>query len=370
MASGTRTYIIILVLGTIITGAANSLFSKYQDNQCVSNCNNPDVSTHKKFEQPALQTLQMFLGEMTCFVVYYLLYKTTIFNFNDGYRPIDGEGAEPLSINFKQSLRLTFPAICDLCGTTLLYFALMYIPVSIYQMVRGSVVLFVAFLSVVFLKTPITKLQWISLLLIFTGISIVGLSGTQDSTSSDDDESSLQVFLGVFLVFIAEFCHGCQYVVEEHILAKQPIIPLQLVYYEGTYGAVITFALMIVLNVAVGVSESPSDFVHSPFNMKQGFIDFFSNEQVILAAVFIMVSIAAFNFFGISLTYSLSATSRTTIDNCRTLVVWFISMGLGWEQFRFLQVIGFGLLVFGTLCFNGALDPEKWDFVPLFLKSQ
>lgn len=82
-----------------------------------------------------------------------------------------------------------------------------------------------------------------------------------------------------------------------------------------------------------------------------------------------MVSIASFNFFGISLTHELSATARSTIDTCRTLSVWLLAIFMGWESFHFLQFVGFVVLVFGTLCFNGVLNPEEWSFVPHSLKS-
>lgn len=64
-----------------------------------------------------------------------------------------------------------------------------------------------------------------------------------------------------------------------------------------------------------------------------------------------------FNFFGLSVTHAVSATSRSTIDTCRTLFVWLISLGLGWETFKWLQVVGFGLLVYGTFLFNGIINP-------------
>ena len=45
-------------------GCANSLFTKYQDNQCVENCDDPNPSHRLLFEQPVFQTFQMFLGEV------------------------------------------------------------------------------------------------------------------------------------------------------------------------------------------------------------------------------------------------------------------------------------------------------------------
>lgn len=57
------------------------------------------------------------------------------------------------------------------------------------------------------------------------------------------------------------------------------------------------------------------------------------------------------------MTRSVSATSRSTIDTCRTLFIWMVSLGLGWESFKWLQVVGFALLVYSTFLFNGIVRP-------------
>ena len=57
------------------------------------------------------------------------------------------------------------------------------------------------------------------------------------------------------------------------------------------------------------------------------------------------------------MTRSVSATSRSTIDTCRTLFIWVVSLGLGWESFKWLQVAGFALLVYFTFLFNGIVSP-------------
>lgn len=65
------------------------------------------------------------------------------------------------------------------------------------------------------------------------------------------------------------------------------------------------------------------------------------------------MSIAMFNYFGLSVTRHVSATARSLTDTCRTLTIWIISLGLGWEKLVFplslLQVLGFSLLVYGTV---------------------
>lgn len=73
---------------------------------------------------------------------------------------------------------------------------------------------------------------------------------------------------------------------------------------------------------------------------------------------------SGFNFFGLSVTRTVSATSRSTIDTCRTLFIWLVSLSLGWESFKWLQVVGFGLLVYGTFLFNDIIRPPLKACLP------
>lgn len=70
---------------------------------------------------------------------------------------------------------------------------------------------------------------------------------------------------------------------------------------------------------------------------------------VLWSGVAIAISISMFNWFGLSVTKHLSATARSLTDTCRTLSIWIVSLGLGWEKIVWpisvLQVVGFALLV-------------------------
>jgi hypothetical protein len=41
-------------------------------------------------------------------------------------------------------------------------------------------------------------------------------------------------------------------------------------------------------------------------------------------------------------------------------LIWIVSLGLGWESFNILQVLGFTLLVYGTFVFNGISTFPAW----------
>lgn len=79
---------------------------------------------------------------------------------------------------------------------------LLYTPVSIYQMTRGALVLFVGTLSVIFLRrrlwlyqfvsitffslVSLTRPRWISLLTVMAGVSLVGYSGSLIKDTAKD----------------------------------------------------------------------------------------------------------------------------------------------------------------------------------------
>mmetsp|Transcript_32668 Transcript_32668/g.31881 ORF Transcript_32668/g.31881 Transcript_32668/m.31881 type:complete len:118 (-) Transcript_32668:205-558(-) len=80
--------------------------------------------------------------------------------------------------------------------------------------------------------------------------------------------------------------------------------------------------------------------------------------ELLLLSLGVMLSIAFFNALGVSVTKYASAAQRTTIDTSRTLVVWlvFLLMPIPFkEYFHWLELVGFILLVLGTLVYNEIL---------------
>ena len=178
--------------------------------QCVHNCHNPDPKEHVYFEQPVIQTAQMFVGEMGCWLVIgaFALYKwyftrTKPADSPNGYfsgptaeDPLLGndEGyyeepttplATPLLPNHPESrelsgwkvIYLALPACCDIAGTTLMNVGLLFVAASIYQMTRGALVLFVGLFSVLFLRRHLGLYKWFALFIVVAGVAIVGLAG-------------------------------------------------------------------------------------------------------------------------------------------------------------------------------------------------
>jgi hypothetical protein len=47
---------LVLVIGMLVSGVCNTILNKFQDMQCVGNCDDPDPKKRHYFEQPIWQT--------------------------------------------------------------------------------------------------------------------------------------------------------------------------------------------------------------------------------------------------------------------------------------------------------------------------
>ncbi|OAP58147.1 hypothetical protein AYL99_07237 [Fonsecaea erecta] len=426
----------------LLTGCANTLLTKFQDQQCVRGCESKNPKDHKTFEQPVIQTqvphsgqiesvianlhrVQMFIGEMGCWVVMlgFYLHRYISLRSKDApllHRSVDAEeeqdeeqeedddtvrpatsrdatdpALKPLLPNADDRAHLEgwkvvllgLPACCDIAGTTLMNVGLLFVAASIYQMTRGALVLFVGLFSVLFLKRKLYLYHWVSLVIVVLGVALVGLAGaisSGDKNSSAPKEGSaelvrhtilaarevivsavdpsvLRTVLGIFLIAFAQIFTATQFCLEEWILEHYALEPLKVVAWEGFFGFIVTVAIQVILHLAVGITKAGK---YGYFDAEEGYRQVFNNRAIGISSLAIMVSIGGFNFFGLSVTRSISATSRSIIDTCRTLFIWIVSLGLGWESFKWLQVAGFALLVYGTFMFNDLVRPPIKALLP------
>jgi len=292
--------------------------------------------------------------------------------------PVDEEEEEAARVPLQglRLLLLALPASCDIAGTTLMNVGLLFVAASIYQMTRGALVLFVGLFSVIFLGRRLGPAKWAALCIVVAGVAIVGLAGVISAPSGkmpnepipDDGShislstraiagpttSSRDTLVGILLIACAQLFTAAQFVIEESIMARYTLSPLHVVAWEGTFGLLFTALGMLVMHFAYGRTPAGRG---GYFDVGAGWTDIVTHRAIAVSSLLIMISIGGFNFFGLSVTRTVSATSRSTIDTCRTLFIWIVSLGLGWEGFKWLQVVGFAALVYGTVVYNGIVRP-------------
>jgi len=132
----------------------------------------------------------MFVGELMCLPAFFL--KTYLNNRNQKIDPelpampqgdfimVDGKRLKT-KIN---PLLLAIPACFDIVASTMMNIALTLIAASVYQMMRGMIIIITSLMSIMFLKARLFRHHWSSLATIFIGVFMVGLSSflSDDST--------------------------------------------------------------------------------------------------------------------------------------------------------------------------------------------
>ena len=222
---------------------------------------------------------------------------------------------------------------------------------SSFQMFRGSVIIFVALLSVGFLDRQIKNREWIGIIFIILGLSTVGLADFM-TTVPDPDYSRNNIITGDLLIIIAQIITAVQMTYEERYVAGMDIPALQAVGYEGLFGFT-TLAVLLYPMYYIKVGAPFNDNANGSLeDLPDALAQIKNNLNLVVALAGTIVSIAFFNFAGISVTKEISATTRMVLDSIRTVVIWIVALSVGWQEFQWLQLVGFGSLLFGTCIYN------------------
>lgn len=208
-------------------------------------------------------------------------------------------------------------------------------------------VVFTGVFSVIFLKRKQYAFHWTGIFFVVTGIVIVGLSSVLFPATGDIPPAEDPV-LGAILIVCAQVFTATQFVVEEKILGRFDAPPMLAIGLEGVFGVVTLAVLMPIFQATLTDTTGAPTF----FDVAFAFSRFLDTPSITISSLGCILSISFFNFFGLSITKVMSATSRSTIDAMRTLLVWAFSLAFKWESFIWLQAIGFPVLVFGTFMYN------------------
>lgn len=328
----------------VITGSINTLSVKWADNLQAAGSD----GTLRYFNHPFVQSLTMFLGEFLCLLFFKLAYR---YHINRQY-PIEDSPIVKGNQQFSPFLFFV-PAMFDMIATTLMYIGLTMTYASSFQMLRGAVIIFTAIFSRMFVHREVSVRHWLGIFTIIIGLATIGASDLLSTGS--DSKSANQIVLGDSLILIAQIITAAQMVYEEKYVVTNDISPLQAVGWEGVFGFLMMSLLLI-----------PFYYIKIDFlagNNSRGVIEDFpeaitqimNNKLILLALIGNIISIAYFNFSGISVAKEISATTRMVLDSVRTFFIWTFSLAVGWQGFHPLQPVGFLLLLIGMCIYNNLL---------------
>lgn len=340
----------------LISSAFNSITSKITLQQESKGYNN----IQHCFDKPFFQAIIMTLAMTFAFVVR---------RFWDS----NGKGPHPPT-PIRLRLLLAVPALCDLITAILNIFGLIFINLSIFQMLRSSQIIFTAFFSVFLLKKKIKKYEIVGIILVVISLILVGWAGMYIPSNKDDPENSQisnidsirEKLLGSLLVTFGQVFISIQIILEEYIIQiklKGKVGALEVIGNEGLMGLLITLTFLPIAFFCPGTDPSP--FKNGSLeNMWDSLLMIYNNPKLVIYFLCSFIFGSIYNICAMCVITYTSSLTEAIIDAVSTLFVWIIMLvsyqiglpyGEPWNLFSFVELAGFLLLITGNLIYNGQL---------------
>jgi len=344
----------LAVGGMIFFGTSCSLLAKMIYSVQATNIRGETT----RFEKPWFQVLAMFMGMSVCILLDLPKpgrsrsrskkeEETALLSSS----PTGEAASSPKSSVWIIGIPTLFDLFATACGTT----GLLYTTVSVYQMLRGAMLIWTAVLSILFLGTRLTKYNYGGIVLCIFGVTLVGLANIW---AEDDPRSKSDTVFGILIILGGQILQAAQVVMEEFLLQGLRMSSVRIVAWEGVFG--IAHCLLWVFPLLYFLPGRDNGHLEDPLDA----IFIFTHSLPVAAIIATdMIMMLFYNVCGMEVTDSLSAVHRVVIETLRTLCVWvadlFIfyvlsggTLGESWTKYSHLQLLGFTFLIAGTVMYN------------------
>ncbi|EEY58458.1 Drug/Metabolite Transporter (DMT) Superfamily [Phytophthora infestans T30-4] len=281
-------------------------------------------------------------------------------------RLLGGGGDQHGRVSLRTMAAIALPSLLDLLQTVLCNVGLLWISSSVFQMARGSIIIFSAFFSVRLMGKKLYGYHYVSIWIVMLAVALVGYAGVghHSNSTATDNGNAFNAVLGLFFVIAAQILCALQIVVEEHMMLALNVSPMLLVGFEGLWGLVFYVILVPILTLSPATGSAFATTWHEDF--VDSFVQVKNSPALIMLILAYIVAVGTLNVTGNYVTKHLSAVMRSITETLRTLGVWMLSLfvyyvvqwqgsaspGEEWTAYSWLELLGFVLMVFGTLAYK------------------
>jgi drug/metabolite transporter (DMT)-like permease len=329
-----------------------------------------------KFNKPWYLTLTMFIGMFCALIVYEISAKLT--RPKSPTVPYDVVAPKTCASRWKPYFMIAIPACCDLVATGIMNIGLLYLKASVWQMLRGAMVVFSSLLHAFALKRKYRPYMWMGVCMVTIAIVVVGLAAVCSSGVAVDGVSDDKVVLAIVLTVSSQFVRAIEVVAEDYLLHDQSLSAVLIVGVKGFWGTILTGLVVLpaVQYMFTGTDEGNGIYEDT--------LDTFRmlgrNSVLIVLSIAYVFFILGLNTFAMMVTNITNAVMRTIMECVRTLCVWIAqlilfysiqsseyghhhpTLGESWTEWSWMQLAGFGLLIAGMLAYSGSLFLPGFDY--------
>ncbi|BFU20243.1 hypothetical protein EHI8A_088120 [Entamoeba histolytica HM-1:IMSS-B] len=303
------------------------------------------------FRKPLFFNSLMFFSMALCTFPYLLLKYV----FSD-------KMSKPKEYTNKHLLYLFFPALLAFSATYLQNIGLVYIHGSVFQMLRGSVIIFIALLQYFIKKRKLLLHQIIGVLIVVVAIALVGSSSFMIPSNKNPGATthSIHKFIGISCILFAQLLNACSGLVEESLLHDAEIPPSLIVSVEGWFGVLFSVVTILFLQFM----PIPADTLIKE-NTAETLLMMVRKPTIYALVNAYVLVVLFFNLTGMTITSQINALTRNVIDPLRMITIWLTGLfihyvitnklgeALSWATL--IQVFGFIVLAIGFFVYAGII---------------
>lgn len=336
----------------------------------------------QRFEKPLLTTWVMFLSMTLALPIHFLVewrqhavYHQAVAYHRVKKLPQPTSLTAPVEVPWRTFFLLVIPAAFDLLGTALASIGLLFTTVSVYQLVRCSVIIVTAILKATILQQKLATYMWIGIGI--NTLAMVVVSSTSflpewewesnhssvAASTSSGSASTRDPRIGIFFILLSCLVQGSQYVFEEKVMTIDNAPPLVVVGMEGLWGT-----LLMPLVVFPWAYILPgSDVGGCLENLFDSYVMISNSTVIQLVLLAFTLTVCLYNIFCIYVTFLLNSIWHAILDNFRPISVWGTDLALfylfthhkfgePWTIYSWIELIGMILLFAGTAVYNGNIQ--------------
>lgn len=379
-AYGRKVIIGFWITGMLIFGTGTAVVAKTM----LQTCGNGLNGHLTKFNRPWMQTMLMFIAMTLALAVYFALKCCKPKPSDQEYSMLDADAInEPKKEEggWKIWVYIMIPSLFDLFATTISGIGLLWVDASVYQMLRGSLMIFSAILSICCLGRKLKPFHYIGIATTTLAVTLVGYASVKSASADANQNMSLEI-LGIFLIVGGQFIQASQMVAEEVLLKDFGAPALVIVGMEGFWGVLWMIVLMAIIQFTPGFSDSclqnfqqqcidtklstPTDCSAAQLyheDTEESLYMIGTTMTLGILTIIYCIAILGYNVSGMNVTKQLTAIHRTILEAMRTLCIWIVQLfifyavkwgdhGEKWNDWSYMQAGGFVLLILGSLIYN------------------
>mmetsp|Transcript_11659 Transcript_11659/g.25507 ORF Transcript_11659/g.25507 Transcript_11659/m.25507 type:complete len:404 (+) Transcript_11659:81-1292(+) len=366
---------IFYVMMLLICGSLNTITMKIAFNMSGTNAEGQE----EEFQKPWFITFMMFAAMSLALPFDRDMWRRSppVMDASPGGRNAPLLDGKPKMTWSKKVKMVAIPAIFDILATGLCSIGFLYIPASVWQLLRGAEMVFAAIMAVVCLGRKLYVFHWLGIVLCTAGIILVGmatLGGHQAKGQGQDGVGPGPLLIGMGITLAGQLVQAAQVIAEEWLLNDVDLPAFQIVGFEGIWGGLIMLFMVFPLLWYIPGAD------HGHLEDEWDAVAMISSSQPLYTLLAIYTfSCASYNMAGIAVTGALSAVHRVMLEAFRTSVVWVFGLavhycisptakiGEAWTPYSWLEVAGFVVLIAGQVIYGALVKipgleyPEEED---------